>query len=371
MYLYLADYIRREVSIELNPGLKPPSILPPDVGLVHVLGKGLNDSLHFILSNHGAPALLLVHTNSPWSTLQVDWPEFISRSSSGSLRVMPESSVVYSRAQVLLRLWEYNDPQTKAESTFYPPYELQNFTWSDLKVTQWDNMVTLCGRENTESFARGSFCLKFSAFGSAGHDKAWPSLLHNANSSQLRIWLDGVKPRGNNSRFKLELQSVGNSGFQERVVIRSSIDLYTHSIIMKMSQWVSFPINSSGVWGYSQWKPTAYLKPEPEFKDSTTCRHSELVSVSQIPPSGLVKAYFKEDSPGYGLNVSFGVTGDPFYESTEYISWTVVMGMGEPLVISFLFIFIIIVVELAIVISMEVCSCICRRMCSSGYQSID
>lgn len=73
--------------------------------------------------------------------------------------------------------------------------------------------------------------LQFSVFESAGREQAWPSLLHNANSSQLRVWLEGVTPRGNDSRFALEFQSVGDSGFQGRVDVRSSIDdEYTPSI---------------------------------------------------------------------------------------------------------------------------------------------
>lgn len=68
------------------------------------------------------------------------------------------------------QLWEYNDvnntadPQKTAESSFYPPYELQNFIWSELNgtVNQSDHMITLCGREKTENFLNGSLCLKVS-----------------------------------------------------------------------------------------------------------------------------------------------------------------------------------------------------------------
>ncbi|KAL0167333.1 hypothetical protein M9458_039177, partial [Cirrhinus mrigala] len=91
------------VSVELNPGLKPPLVLPPEVGLVHVRGLGLNDTLHFLICNYGAPALLLVHTNSTQSTVQVKWPNFINQSLSGSLKVEPQDSVQYSSALVFTR----------------------------------------------------------------------------------------------------------------------------------------------------------------------------------------------------------------------------------------------------------------------------
>ncbi|KAG1929043.1 glycosylated lysosomal membrane protein-like [Pimephales promelas] len=385
-FLGNGDTFRRKVSVELNPGLAPPSSLPPGVALVHARGLGLNDTLHFLLCNRGAPALLLVHTNSTESAVQVNWPEFINRSSPGSLRVAPESSVTYSAALVFTRIWEYDDvnntadPQTAAESSFYSPYELQNFIWSDLNATanQSGHVITLCGRENTESFANGSLCLRLSLFESAGREGAWPSLLHNSNSSQLQVWLDGAAPRGNRSRFALEFQSVGDAGFQGRVDVRSSIDdEYTPSIF-KVFDWLSLPLNSSRVWGFSQWKPVAYRKPAPVFEDATPCRSSPLVSVSHVPPSALVQAYFTHQPHTHGLNISFGVDKDPvFYSDTRYISWTVLMGMGEPPADSFSTLIIIIIAvglgtPLAIIIVGGVFVCVRKRMTqSSVYEPIN
>ncbi|XP_073678305.1 glycosylated lysosomal membrane protein-like [Garra rufa] len=385
-FLGNGDKFRRKVSVELNPGLKPPSVLPPDVGLVHVQGLGLNDTLHFLLCNRGAPALMLVHTNSTQSIVEVDWPSFINRSSAGSVKVEPQTSIQYSSALVFTRVWEYDDvndtadPHQTSESAFYPPYELQNFIWFSLNATfdQTDHTVTLCGGEKTESFLNGSLCLQFSAFESEGREKAWPSLLHNANSSQLRVWLNGVTPRGNDSRFALEFQTVGESGFEGRVDIRSSIDdEYTPSIF-KVSEWVSFPVNRSGVWGYNQWKPVAYRKADPAFEDATPCKHSELVSVNQIPQSSLVQAYFTDDPQIYGLNISFGIAKDPvFYSATKYVSWTVLVGMGEPPAESFSTLIIAIIAvglgtPLVIIIVGGVFVWVRKRMShSSGYEPIN
>ncbi|XP_041759871.1 glycosylated lysosomal membrane protein-like [Coregonus clupeaformis] len=123
------DNYRRNVSLELNPDLNSLlTPLPPGVGLVHVRALGKNTTLHYLLCNQGAQALLLVHTSSTSSKVEVDWPAFL-----------------------------------------------------------------------------------FSAFDSEGRDQGWPSLLHNANSSQLRVGLDGVAPRSNRSRFSLELQAVGGT----------------------------------------------------------------------------------------------------------------------------------------------------------------
>ncbi len=70
---------------------------------------------------------------------------------------------------IVCQVWEYDDvnntadPQQTAESSFYPPYELQDFIWQNLvSVNESDHTVKLCGGENTESFLNGSICLQVS-----------------------------------------------------------------------------------------------------------------------------------------------------------------------------------------------------------------
>ncbi|KAJ8335151.1 hypothetical protein SKAU_G00407900 [Synaphobranchus kaupii] len=338
------DKYKRQVSLELNPGLNASVRPPPGVGLLHVRALGANDTLHFLLCSLDAPTLMLVHTNSSSSSVKVDWRRFLSGNTSGSLRVEPQSSVQYSSALVFTRVWEYDDandtadPQTLPPSSFLPPYQLQNFTWEDLGQTV--NLTTdtarLCGQDGAASFRNGSFCLQISAFGSGGRDPGWPRLLHNANSSQLRVWLDGVTARSNFSRFFLELETVGRSDLLSRVdVLRSIDDEYTPSIF-EVSQWVASPPNAtSPVLGYTQWKPVAYRSATPNLEQATPCRHSEPLPLARLPPSGLVRAYFGDGYRASGLNVTFGIAGDPMYSASKYLSWTVLVGLGSPPVDSF------------------------------------
>ncbi|XP_064204600.1 glycosylated lysosomal membrane protein [Anguilla rostrata] len=343
-FIFDGDKYKRQVSFELNPGLNASSPLPPGVGLLHVRALGASDTLHFLLSSLGAPALMLVHTNSSSSSVKVDWRRFLSGNTSGSLQVVPESSVQYSSALVFTRVWEYEDsndtadPQSVPPSGLLPPYELQKFTWRNLGPTL--NLTTgtaqLCGGDGGPSFTNGSFCLQISAFGSGGRDPVWPGLLHSANSSQLRVWLDGITPRSNFSRFFLELQTVGRSELQSRVdIVRSIDDEYTPSIF-QVSQWVASPPNvTSPVLGYTQWKPVAYRNATPSLELATPCRHTGPLPLPRLPPSGLVGAYFGDGYQASGLNVTFGIAGDPLYDATKYLSWTVLVGVGSPPVDSF------------------------------------
>lgn len=90
--------------MEMNPGLTPPSVVPPGVSMLHARALGHNDTLHFLFCSGGAPALLLIHTHSTESVVEVNWDRFISADPTGSVKVAPESSVQYRGALVFTRV---------------------------------------------------------------------------------------------------------------------------------------------------------------------------------------------------------------------------------------------------------------------------
>lgn len=83
---------------------------------------------------------------------------------------------------------------------------------------------------------------------------------------------------------------------------------------------------SSDLPGFIQWKPVAYRQRHPTLEDSTPCHHSEpLRQSSEVvsTSSRLIRAFYR-DPEVFGLNVSFGLAGDPFYINTKFLSWCVV-----------------------------------------------
>ncbi|XP_070702872.1 glycosylated lysosomal membrane protein [Pempheris klunzingeri] len=327
-----ADATERTLSVELNPGSPSP---PPGGDLLHVRAVGNNDTLHFLFCSQGAPTLLLVHTDITSSTIQVNWTQFEARNHSNSLKVEPESSILYSAAIVFTRLLEYDDVNDTAVPTsdLFPPYELQSFTWSRLNLS--GPVALLCGASPT--FTNGSLCLQLSVFESEGRGRSWPRLLHTANSSQLEVWLDGVSPRATRSRFLLEVQAVGGAYPLSKVEVRRSIDDEFTPSIFQVTHWVPSVNSSSDVPGFIQWKPVAYRRSDPALEDATPCRHSnprpqsgEAVAVA----SGLIRAFYTEPKT-FGLNVSFGLAGEPFYNSTKFLRWTLLVGSGSPPVDAF------------------------------------
>ncbi|KAG7471553.1 hypothetical protein JOB18_048544 [Solea senegalensis] len=320
----------RQLIVQLNPGWSAPA--PPGGDLLHIRAVGDNDTLHFLFCSQGAPTLLLVHTNSSSSSVKVDWTPFLARNTTGSLRVEPESSVLSSTALVFSRLLEYDDINDTASMTsdLFPPYELQNLSWS--RMNSSDPFAPLCGSVVNSS---GSICLQLSAFESEGRGQSWPRLLHTANSSQLGVWLDGVSPRAARSRFMLELQAVGGAYPLSRVDVHRSIDDEFTPSIFKASHWVSSANGSSEVVGFVRWRSVAFRRSKPALEDATPCRNSApRPQSSEAAASGLIRAFYSNVET-FGLNVSFGLAGEPFYNSTRFLSWTLLMGVGSPPVDSF------------------------------------
>ncbi|KAM4550561.1 glycosylated lysosomal membrane protein [Fundulus diaphanus] len=323
---------RREVTMQLMPNSSSP---PPGGELLHVRAVGGNDTLHFLFCSQGAPSLLIVHTNSSSSTVKVNWPQFLNRSASGGLTVEPQSSILYSSAVVFSRLLEYDDENNTAEATsnFFPAYDLKDFSWNLMNLSH--PKALLCGSAPHSS--NGSLCLQLSVFGTEGRVELWPRLLHSANSSQVEVWLSGLLPRSNTSRFMLELQAVGGAYPLSKVDVRQFIDDEYAPSIFKVSQWVSSVNNSSDVLGFVQWKPVAYRRSRPSLEDATPCRHSDPQAQSgnvTTASSALVKAFYT-DPKVMGMNVSFGIAGEPFYNRTMFLSWTMLVGVGSPPVDSF------------------------------------
>ncbi|XP_042370923.1 glycosylated lysosomal membrane protein, partial [Plectropomus leopardus] len=246
-----------------------------------------------------------------------------------------DESQTFTLKSVSCQLLEYDDVNDTAEPTsdLFPPYELKNFTWSSLNLSS--PSALLCGVASAS--ASGSLCLQLTVFESEGRGQSWPRLLHTANSSQVGVWLDGMLPRATRSRFLLELQAVGGASPPDRVEIHRSLDDEFTPSIFKVSQWVSSVNGSSEVLGFLQWKPVAYRQADPALEDAMPCRHSEPRPQSgevTAAESGLIRAFYEEPKT-FGLNLSFGLAGGPFYNSTRFLRWTVLVGSGSPPVDSF------------------------------------
>ncbi|XP_064899337.1 glycosylated lysosomal membrane protein [Columba livia] len=323
----------RQVSMQYNPGWNSSS-----VNLLHVRAVGPADTLHFIWSSIGAPAVLLVVSGSRNSTLGIDWTRLLSPAPAGAVWIDPPSSVIYSTAVVFTKVFEYSEAKT--EELFYPTYDLSDFSWDSVNRTLNHTALTaeftgIPTADPSGSFSNGSLAFRVTAYEASSRDGPLPSLLHTANSSKVEFVLAGVAPRGNSSRFVLEVATVEETGVAQKLRSTRSIDdEYTPTIFETLSL-VAESRNGSSARSFLQWKATAYGSPSPRREDNIQCRSQGLQAANwTLPVSSIVRAYFGEGAGSTytvsAINISFGGEDGKVYQEKRYLSWSVLLGFGQP-----------------------------------------
>ncbi|NXC41818.1 GLMPA protein, partial [Penelope pileata] len=320
--------------MQYNPGWNGSS-----VNVLHVRAVGQGDTLHYVWSSIGVPAVLLVATRSPSSSLGIDWGRLLSPNPTGAIWIEPPDSVVYSAAIVFTKVFEYSKADM-LEDVFYPTYDLSNFSWDSINRTMNHTALTaeLVGVPATDpssSFSNGSLAFRVTAYQTSGRDGTLPSLLHTANSSKVEFVLAGVAPRSNSSRFVLEVATVEEMGVRQRLRSTRSIDDEYTPTIFEMFSLVAESQNDSSTLSFLQWKATAYGSQTPKREDSIQCRSSSLQAANwTLPGSSIVSAYFGD---GVGstytvsaVNISFGGEDGNVYEEKRYLSWSALLGFGQP-----------------------------------------
>ncbi|XP_009993350.1 PREDICTED: lysosomal protein NCU-G1 [Chaetura pelagica] len=320
--------------MQYNPGWNSSS-----VNLLHVQAVGPGDTLHYIWSSIGAPAVLLVATQGRSSSLHINWTQLLSPTPAGAIWIHPPSSVVYSAAVVFSKVFEYS--QTPAlQEIFYPTYDLSEFSWGSINHTLNHTALTaelegVPASDPGGSFSNGSLAFRVTAYGAGGRDEPLPRLLHTANSSKVEFVLAGVAPRGNSSRFLLEVATVEEPGVVQKLRSSRSIDDEFTPTIFEMLSLEAEAQNSSSRLSFLQWKATAYGSRSPRRQDGIECRARGLRGGNwTLPVSSIIPAYFGE---GVGsthsisaINISFGGEDGEVYQETRYLSWSALLGFGQP-----------------------------------------
>uniref|UniRef100_A0A8C8RJR3 Glycosylated lysosomal membrane protein n=1 Tax=Pelusios castaneus TaxID=367368 RepID=A0A8C8RJR3_9SAUR len=338
--LAAAGGYRRQVTLQFNPGTNVSS-----VNLLHVRAVGRNDTLHYVWSTIGAPTVLLLYTRSPSSALHVNWTKLLSASPAGAIWIEPPGSVVYSTAVVFTKVFEYNGANVSAsskgwEKQFYPAYDLAGFSWQNLNRTlnQTALTVTFQGVDTSDpggAFRNGTISFQVTAYEQGSRDGHLPRLLHTANSSKVEFIMDKVAPRGNSSRFLLEVVTVEEKGRSKRLRSTWSIDDEFTPTIFEMAQLVSEPCNDSIGLSFFQWKTTAYGSKNASRENAIRCHYDPLQTSNRtLPGPSIVHAYFGEDLGRNltvtAINISFGGEDGEVYAEKGYLSWSALLGFGVP-----------------------------------------
>ncbi|XP_056402911.1 glycosylated lysosomal membrane protein [Hyla sarda] len=335
------DEETRQIYLQFNPGFSNSS-----VNLLHTRAVGNGSTIHYVWSTIGAPTVLLIYTETPHSDLRVNWTKLLSSDPSGAITMDPADSVLYSTALTFTRIFEYRDVNNTAnfsgtaEKYFYPPYDLGNFVWENANDTlnASSSSFRLTGVDQSDptgSFRNGSVSFRVSAYDRPGRDASAPRLLHTANCTKLEFMISGVQPRGNHSRFALEMVTLEKkSGHKKVRSVRSIDDEYTPTIF-EVVELVSDAPNASHARGYFQWKSVAYGSVNGTRADSLPCAVYKPHNMNgTLPVPSIIQAFYGEQlSSQYNLqalNVSYGIADGDFYDKNKFLGWSVLVGYGAP-----------------------------------------
>ncbi|XP_053464283.1 glycosylated lysosomal membrane protein isoform X2 [Nycticebus coucang] len=256
----------RQVSLQVIPSW-------PDApqNLLHVRAVGTNSTLHYVWGTLGPPAVVLVATNTPHSTLSVNWSHLLSPEPEGGLMVLPKDSIQFSSALVFTRV---------------------------------------------------------QAFSRSGRPAQSPRLLHTADTCQLEVTLVGASPRGNRSLFGLEVATLGGGPDCPLVQEQHSIDDEYAPAVFQLDQllWGSLPT------GFVQWRPVAYSQQLGGRESALPCHASPLhpTLAYSLPQSPIVRAFFGPQNNFCAFNMTFGTSTGPGYWDQRYLSWSMLVGVGSP-----------------------------------------
>lgn len=121
----------------------------------------------------------------------------------------------------------------------------------------------------------------------------------------------------NSTRFAAEINYIVDEGDKPDITTEKSFDdEYTPAVF----KTVYCKVGGKDGKAYSQWKPIAYTKAELGRKYQTKALEGSIVKVvnrswniGEVAMHDLYKRY--------GLNVSFGIAKDGFYQKNKYLIW--------------------------------------------------
>uniref|UniRef100_UPI00358F3D03 glycosylated lysosomal membrane protein B-like n=1 Tax=Myxine glutinosa TaxID=7769 RepID=UPI00358F3D03 len=320
---------RRNITLEVNPGCKYNF---GHANLVHLRAAGPHDTLHYVWSTIGVPTLLIIHSLSNESKLVVNWASScgFSNQTPEAITVHPEKDVDISMALALTKLFEFDDANTTGNLTtatrVFPPYLLEDFLWDD--VTHMVNCST-----HTATFSghlkNASLNITVKGLETDGRDASLPHLLHNANCSQFEVCISGFEPQGNYTRFAIELMLFNQVNNYSSDVVKSIDDEYTPTIFKVLST----TLRNEDSQTYIQWKPVSYNKRLKNREASVPCKYygGSSPDKKQEPNRTIAYIFYKGVlSHVQAFNISFGIGKEDFYNVTNFISWTALVGFGKP-----------------------------------------
>nr|CAB3219615.1 multidrug resistance protein 1-like [Phallusia mammillata] len=360
----------RKISIGFNPGcagLSGCNGPNPASKLLYIKSEGDCDSIHYVwtFNQKSIPTLLILESSNNASVVSIDWQSFLhifNSSIHGSIRLkcgkqFCEDSVLSSSVYVLKSIIQYNDTKNNADITdkgnlYVSSYDLSNLNWN-ISVSQEVNSFLVEGSpyNQTGTFSKdGKLIMKFTTKDKSGRGPLFPHLPYNDQSSMWEIILTNLTTAFVGSRFALDFlvvnpENVSFSGQKtslsktvKKITKWSIDDEYSPSVFTSQQiLWVN--ISSERPSSYWLWRTVCYTNVTPSRAFSSDVQTTNLVLINKTTVTGLESNHLLlaifgksviDKLPFKRFSISFGKPDDGFYRATEYLSWTSLVGVGEP-----------------------------------------
>lgn len=336
-----SNLIDRQLETFINPGCE--ELCNGSVSsIVYTKSTGANDVLHYLWSNIGAPASLIVLTNEK-ANLTVDWERLLNDTSdiAGAIHFDQEPEFVFG--YVLSKLIEFDDESDTSvlgnSTVNVTPMEI--LQWNELESVDINStghvQATFSTLLNSSYLFKetGQLSIQMNVHGDNGHNEILPRLLYNSNSTEMRLTLSKLMPQLNNSRYGFEVITIssekGNQNWTKTETDTIN-DENTPGVFKTLH--IMSPAAESGFGSYMMWKPVAYTSSDLTVIESSDVRTNDFVVETDLNlPYSIAKAFFVKSSKYLinQFNVTFGTPGDGFYSKTDYNVWAFSSGIGFPL----------------------------------------
>ncbi|XP_046854542.1 glycosylated lysosomal membrane protein B-like [Xenia sp. Carnegie-2017] len=332
LMLSISDAINRKLSIQEFKC--PPSNCSQETSLVWVKAKADdNTTIHYLWTTYPVPTIVVAYTTTHRDVkLHLNWEKMVNTSTrDSSLRFEPP--VKYSFGFSIPIIYEYNDVHDKAVIQGNKHVVKHAFA----KSTKWKVKRDDSKGKVKFTTANNSIILVFVASTSPGREKKLPCEKYTADSCRFSLTMDHVKVATNNTRFAVEINYIYEGDKKPDMAKKRLFDdEYSPGVF----EIVYGKVSSVNGTAYAQWKPIAYTNPELGRKVQTKAIASsfKIVKRSWNIGDALIGSH-----QVYGVNLSFGVTKDGFYQKNHYLTWSGIVGYGKPATETMSFLVILII----------------------------
>lgn len=374
----------RTVHGEFNPGCTNAVNCLNISKLAYIRSEGDNDTVHFLFDFTHKPSLVVVKTVKD-SVIQVNY------ANEQKTPITFTSAPLYTFGSVFNNLYEFNDVNDTAcmdNGDNFIKLDLKRYNWNMTDFKNYNNEsaeVTISANSYRGAgiSKNGNVSITLKVYGRKDKGSKFPHLLHTPESGELTLTLDQLKTNFNTSRFAVELLTTSSYPFNRSEAL--SINRYSDDA-SSGGTFSNYFLEAEGEdekdgSGYLSWKPVIYKASNTHALNSSStvqyAIHNHLTENDWIntPLFKLFGNKFFTDGSHYlkkSINVSFGEPYDGYYEKSNYLYWSFIVGIGAPpnSSLGFLEISIIAALLLLLTVAMILIFCIFTRWMSSKRNSI-